>query len=198
MQSTSVLATLFRSGCSNVKYFCKLFLLLATTVAFAQDDGQAGRYLDTDQFVASAFPLARPAVRTLWVAGDLRDSVEHSLGHRFAALRVRYWYDGDISAWVLDEIGKELPITIGVTVREGAIVDVRVLVFRESRGWEVRFPFFTDQFRDSRLDPDGRLSHKIDGITGATLSVGAVTRVAKIALLLDDEVRRKRLTAVVE
>jgi hypothetical protein len=35
----------------------------------------------------------------------------------------------------LDEIGKELPITIGVAVESGAIHNVRVLEFRESRGY---------------------------------------------------------------
>ena len=90
---------------------------------------------------------------------------------------------------LLDEIGKELPITIGVTVVEGAIDNVRILEFRESRGWEVRYPFFTDQYVDARLEADGRLDRRIDGITGATLSVGAVTRIARVALLLDDNIK---------
>ena len=92
------------------------------------------------------------------------------------------------SAWILDEIGKELPITIGVAVADGAIDNVRVLEFRESRGWEVRYPFFTDQFSNARLGSGQRLDRKIDGISGATLSVRAVTRIASIALLLHDQI----------
>ena len=114
--------------------------------------------------------------------------VERLLGHRFSALRVRYWHDGEKSAWILDEIGKELPITIGVAVENGSIRNVRVLEFRESRGWEVRYPFFTDQFVDARLGPDEKLDRRIDGITGATLSVGAVTRIARVALVLHEHV----------
>jgi Na+-translocating ferredoxin:NAD+ oxidoreductase RnfG subunit len=76
-----------------------------------------------------------------------------------------------------------------VTVADGAIENVRVLEFRESRGWEVRYPFFTDQFVDARLEDDGRLDRRIDGITGATLSVAAVTRIARIALLLDGTIK---------
>ena len=110
------------------------------------------------------------------------------LGHDFKSLRVRYWYDGAKSAWVLDEVGKEMPITIGVSVAAGAIDNVRVLEFRESRGWEVRYPFFTDQFIEARLGPNERLDRNIDGITGATLSVNAVTRIARIALLLHEHV----------
>ena len=150
--------------------------------------GEAGRYLERDDYLDKVFAGNVPAVRTLWVAGELREGVERMLGHSFAALRVRYWFDGETSAWVLDEIGKELPITIGVSVTGGAIDNVRILEFRESRGWEVKYPFFTDQFIDARLGPDTSLDRRVDNITGATLSVGAVTRIARIALLLHEHV----------
>jgi hypothetical protein len=162
--------------------------LLAAAVAFAGAGGQAGRYVETEDYLAEQFPAGVPAVSTLWVSGELREEVEHILGHRFGKLRVRYWYDGNTSLWVLDEIGKELPITIGVTVRDHAIADVRVLEFRESRGWEVKYPFFTEQFRQARLNGGGHLDREIDSITGATLSVSAVTRVAKVALIMHGNV----------
>jgi hypothetical protein len=170
----------------------RLFLLLLMVTpgsALAGSGGEAGRYMETDDYVSVAFPAGSPAPSTLWISGDLRDAVERVLGHRFAALRVRYWHHGAKSVWILDEIGKELPITIGVTVAGGAIDNVRVLEFRESRGWEVRYPFFTDQFVDARLEANGHLDRRIDGITGATLSVGAVTRIARVALLLDDNIK---------
>jgi Na+-translocating ferredoxin:NAD+ oxidoreductase RnfG subunit len=63
-----------------------------------------------------------------------------------------------------------------------------VLEFRESRGWEVRYPFFTDQFVEAKLDQNERLDRNIDGITGATLSVNAVTRIARIALFLHEHI----------
>lgn len=165
-----------------------LSLILATGLAFAGPAGEAGRYVETDDYLRSVFLAEVPAPETLWVTGDLRADVERVLGHRFSALRVRYWADEARSAWVLDEVGKELPITIGVSVANGAIADVEVLEFRESRGWEVRYPFFTDQFADARLGPDEHLDRRIDGITGATMSVDAVTRIARIALLLHEHV----------
>jgi hypothetical protein len=161
---------------------------LATATVSAAAGGKAGRYLSSGEFLDSAFPAGAPESSTLWVKGDLRQAIESSLGHPFGSLRIRYWKDGDSSAWILDEIGKELPITIGVAVTAGEIRDVRILEFRESRGWEVRYPFFTDQFRQARLGSDGDLTRDIDGISGATLSVNAVTRVARIALLLHETV----------
>lgn len=166
-----------------------LIVLAASGPAFAGSGGEAGRYIETNDYVQDAFPGGSPAAHTLWISGELRSAVEAILGHRFAALRVRYWMDGTTSVWILDEIGKELPITIGVTVANGAIDNVRVLEFRESRGWEVRYPFFTDQFEGARLRSDGGLDRSIDGITGATLSVSAVRRIARVALLLDDTVQ---------
>ena len=161
------------------------------SAALAESNEHAGRYIESDAYVADAFPDKVPPASTLWVSGELRENVERVLGHRFASLRVRYWDDGDTSVWILDEIGKELPITIGVTVHKAQIQNVQVLEFRESRGWEVRYPFFTDQFHDVRLDKNGRLDRNIDGITGATLSVGAVTRIARTALILDGHIREK-------
>ena len=161
---------------------------LAAAVALAGDGGQAGRYMEVDDYLASAFPQGVPKVQVLWVSGDLRETVEDVLGHRFGKLRTRYWFDGNSSVWVLDEIGKELPITIGVTVEDGVIADIKVLEFRESRGWEVKYPFFTDQFRDAALDEKLRLDRDIDSISGATLSVSAVTRIARIALILHENI----------
>ena len=162
--------------------------LFAPVLLLAGPGDEAGRYVETDEYLRSVFAAEVPASKTLWVNGDLRTSLEEVLGHPFGRLRVRFWQHGARSTWVLDEIGKELPITIGVTVDSGAIENVRVLEFRESRGWEVRYPFFTRQFVEARLGHDDRLDREIDGITGATLSVGAVTRVARVALLLHDHV----------
>ena len=154
--------------------------------AAAAATNEAGRYEEKHAYLERAFPAGVPSPRTVWIDGELRETVEEVLGHEYNRLRIRYWKDGDRSAWILDEIGKELPITIGVTVDAGALHDVRVLEFRESRGWEVRYPFFTRQFVAARLDEKRRLSRNIDGITGATLSVRAVTRIARVALLLHE------------
>lgn len=167
-----------------------LLLFLAAGPAFAGPGVEAGRYMEADEYLRDVFPTELPAAKTLWVTGDLRDGVERMLGHSFSVLRVRYWFDGTRSAWILDEVGKELPITIGVTVADSAIDNVRVLEFRESRGWEVRYPFFTDQFRKAKLGADERLDRRIDGISGATLSVRAVTRIARIALLLHEQIEQ--------
>lgn len=162
---------------------------LAVSVVVRMAEAAPGLYLSTADFVETAFTGAAGEPESLIVDAELRSEIEQILGHPFARLRLRYWRSGDRTAWVLDEIGKTEPITIGVTIESGNVSAVRVLEFRESRGWEIRYPFFTDQFNGARLDGRLTLDRSIDGITGATLSVIAVDKVVRTALLLDGRVR---------
>lgn len=86
-----------------------------------------------------------------------------------------------------DEIGLHEPITMLVSVTAGREVGpVRVLVFRESRGGEVRRRRFLDQFLGkTRADPL-RITRDIDAVTGATYSSRAVTAGVKRVLALVD------------
>ena len=164
-------------------------LLLAALCACWPLAGAArGVYLTPDEFLGEAFPGSAPQLHTLWLSAALKQRVEGALGHPPAQLRMRYWRAGDRTAWVLDEIGKTHPITFGVVVESSAIAAIRVLEFRESRGDEVRHAFFTRQFEGAGLTgDDARLDRDIDGISGATLSVWAMRKVARLALLLHDE-----------
>lgn len=143
-----------------------------------------GTYLTVPEFVANTFAGSEPPIKTLWLSGELQQRLHAVFGHPYKSLRLRYWQQETKSAWVLEEIGKELPITLGVVVNGASIEQIRVLTYRESRGGEVRHPFFTEQFEGAQLGADGVLDRHIDGITGATLSVRAVTRVAEAALVL--------------
>ncbi len=143
-----------------------------------------GTYLTVPEFVSSTFRGSEPPLKTLWLSGELQQRLHKVFGHPYKSLRLRYWQQDAKSAWVLEEIGKELPITLGVVVNGASIEQIRILTYRESRGGEVRHPFFTEQFEGAQLGADDTLDRQIDGITGATLSVRAVTRVAEAALVL--------------
>ena len=163
-------------------------ILLAAILAMAANVVVAEDYMGRDDFLRLAFDQANPELQTLWLTKETREAAREALGDAPAGLRLRYWRAGDRTAWILEEIGKEKPITIGVSIRERRIERVQVLAFRESRGGEIRYPFFTEQFTGMELGSDGYLSESVDGITGATLSVRAVDRVARLALWLDARV----------
>ena len=75
-----------------------------------------------------------------------------------------------------------MPITIGVVIDQGKISSVKILAYRESRGGEVRYPAYMAQYQGATLTDKYKLDKSIDGITGATLSVWAVNKVAALAL----------------
>jgi uncharacterized protein with FMN-binding domain len=79
---------------------------------------------------------------------------------------------------------------VGVIIDNHHIVQLQVLAFRESRGWEVKHSFFTDQFITSTLSTEQTLSQSIDGISGATLSVNALTKIAQLALFFDQTISK--------
>ena len=146
-------------------------------------------YQRPEDFVREAFGGKPPPAKVLWLTGERKKAVTRILGHPPPRLRLRYWLKGARSVWILEEIGKERPITVGVVVEDGRIRRLKVLIFRESRGYEVRHDFFTRQFEGATLKSGTRLDRRIDGISGATLSVRAVTKLARLALWLDQEVR---------
>lgn len=140
--------------------------------------------MSPESFLAETFAGKAPQSKLLVLPAELRDQVQAVLGHPYEGMRIRYWWLDGKSAWILDEIGKEKPITLGVSIHDDKIDSVQVLVYREERGGEIRLSSFRDQFRQTQLTSDQSLDKKIDGISGATLSVNAVRNVARLALVL--------------
>ncbi|MBL0711550.1 MAG: FMN-binding protein [Colwellia sp.] len=134
--------------------------------------------------------------KTLWLTKEDKVIVADILSHKFNRMRIRYWQSdhnhNKDKVWILDEIGKEKLITIGVHINahqgKQQIQKLKVLTFRESRGDEVRHEFYAKQFTYAGLDSERRLTKHVDGITGATLSVRATTKVARLALWLNNKV----------
>ena len=142
---------------------------------------------------AEDFPVTHfstpPAMHQLWLTPAVKSRLQAILGHPYPGLRVRYWESGGKTAWVLDETGKEQPITAGIVIKQGKVESLEILAYRESRGSEVQQSFFTHQFEQAALDRRDALDKKVDGISGATLSVSAVSRMARAALALDAATR---------
>ncbi|MCL1076698.1 FMN-binding protein [Parashewanella spongiae] len=162
--------------------FCFSLSLCISPLSLAKE------YLSSKDFISQSFNGEPSQRKVYWLEDDTKKTIESILGHRFKKLRLRYWQHKQQTVWILNEIGKESPITIGIHIRDNKIVRTKVLVYRESRGDEVRHDFFTNQFVNAELTDELKLSKHIDGISGATLSVNALTKVSRIALMLHKEV----------
>jgi len=162
-------------------------LLLFITLLFLQSAMAKGVYQTPLAFLGHAFNGNVPNPSTVWVTKEKKQVISDILQHAPSFIRTKYWQEGAKTVWILDEIGKEKPITVGLVIEGGRITQLKVLTFRESRGWEVKHDFFTRQFDSTGITPNLKLDQTIDGISGATLSVRALKKVARIALYLEQQ-----------
>ena len=172
----------------SLEIMLKQFLLFIL-ICYLPHTG-AAEYQSQEDFVQEAFAGNPPKPKSFWIKKELKQPVSEILQHSPGFLRARYWLQDDKSVWILNETGKTQPITVGIIIEKGKISLLKVLTFRESRGWEVKHEFFTDQFKQASLLDDYVLDKPIDGISGATLSVRALTKTAKLALFFDQQIRQ--------
>jgi hypothetical protein len=142
-------------------------------------------YEQPSAFLARHFG-SMPKTQVLALSETQQKQLATILGHRYGQQQVRYWAKDGKTAWILNEIGKTEPITTGFIAHGGKLAEVKVLIYRESHGWEVSRPFFTKQFVGASLNGH-RLSKPVDGVVGATLSVRAITRLSAAALYLSQQ-----------
>jgi hypothetical protein len=170
----------------NLKRILITLVLFNTSAAIAAESV----YQSPKDFLSATFS-APPDPQRLTLSGDLSKQVKAILGHRYKKIRVPYWQDGCRSAWILEEIGKERYITTGFVVNAQGLEKAKVLIFRESRGWEVKHDFFGQQFIGANLTKKNKLDTHIDNISGATMSVNAVTNISRMALLLHKHITKE-------
>ena len=167
-----------------------LIFAVASASASAQTYKPAERvYKKTDKYVEDAFNGNVPKKETIWVIGDLRDNINTvNAEYGGTPVRYRYWRQGNRTVWVLENIARTMPITAGVTVEGGMIEDISVLIYRETRGQEIQNRVHRAQFYGVKLNDEIALDKPINGISGSTLSANSMKRMARIALLLHNNV----------
>ena len=166
----------------------KIYLLLICTLFSI--NLWADEYQSPEAFITEAFSGTPPKPKSLWVSKQLKEPVAKILQHNPSFMRTRYWQEDNKTVWILNETGKTQAITVGIVIENNMISLLKVLTFRESRGWEVKHTFFTDQFKQIELNDRNNLNKQIDGISGATLSVRALTKTAKLALFFNQQIQK--------
>ena len=144
--------------------------------------------LSKKDFLEEAFSADTPKNKSLFFKGEVKEISRKIMGHKYSKVRFKYWRSDSRTALILERIGKVMPITAGFIINNCKIASVHVLVYRESHGWEIRYPLFRDQFEGVHLIKDYTLNKKIDGITGATLSVNSMKKMTQLALAMHNKI----------
>lgn len=165
------------------KYLCRFFMM-ALLLCGGSALAAARVYQKPSEFVKASLG-ALPPTQALKLTAAQQSAVTRLLGKRYKTTTIRYWTRNGKTAYILEEIGKVEYITVGVSVKAGKIEGLNVLVYRETHGMEVARSAFTKQFKGVSIKSDSQLTRNPRNIAGATLSVRALTKLARLALYLE-------------
>lgn len=174
-------------GLPRIRRALLAVVLLGAAGAFSNAaDGEVDVYLDLEEAPRAVFPEADSFERK---DVPVDDAMRRRMKKRIGRLKPSIWEpfyitytarkNGKIAGYavIAEEIGKHRPITfiVGVTP-QGEVQDVALMMYREPVGDEVRYEVFLKQFDDKRLEDPIFPRRDIKNITGATLSVRAMSR----------------------
>jgi FMN-binding domain len=159
-----------------------------------QEMSMAEVFLSEEEAVKLMFPKSERIKKDLLtVPADRKQAIEERIGWKFPedSFEVYIGETGtqvDGYALVQNTIGKHKPMTYMVGVdNRGYISNIELLIFRESRGSEVRQKRFNSQYEGKTVLDPVRLNKDIINISGATMSVRSMTAGIKRVLVLVDE-----------
>jgi Na+-translocating ferredoxin:NAD+ oxidoreductase RnfG subunit len=190
-------------------FFFSLVLLIVSSVPARAEriwDSDLKRFLtDQELAIAEAFMSEEEGVKIMLpkservrkdvikLSPEKKAQIEERIGWKFPEQSFEV-YIGETGnqidgyALVQNTIGKHKPMTYMVGIdNKGQVSDVELLVFRESRGSEIRQKRFNAQYEGKTVLDPVRINKDIINITGATMSVRSMSAGIKRVLVLVDE-----------
>jgi Na+-translocating ferredoxin:NAD+ oxidoreductase subunit G len=134
------------------------------------------------------FDLTDPAL-----AARVRQRLGYTPAKQKATFYVALDAQGQVDgyAFIDEELGQHLPITFGVKLSPTGMVErLEILVYRESRGDEIRDARFKKQFAGKTSTDALRLNVDVAAISGATISSSSMAVGVKRAVVLFEECLR--------
>ena len=156
--------------------------------------GSIDVYLTEEEALKILFPKAQKIqAEELRLTPDQKIRIQDRIGWKFPEESFRAFKaetDGKVDGYAViqETIGKHRPITyiVGITP-QGKVFDVEIMVYRESKGSEVRRKRFNAQYEGKTAQDPISINKDIINITGATMSVRSVSAGVKRALVLVEE-----------
>lgn len=159
-----------------------------------QEMAMAEVFLTEEEALKLMFPKSNK-IRTEFIrlTAEKKNQIEERIGWKFPeeGFEVYIGETGtqvDGYALVQNTIGKHKPMTYMVGVdNKGQVSNVELLVFRESRGSEIRQKRFNSQYEGKTVLDPVRINKDVINISGATMSVRSMSAGIKRVLVLVDE-----------
>jgi len=136
-------------------------------------------------YLEKIFQGPPPEPGYLWIKPSIRPKIEAVIMHGYNGFRIKYWDKNEKTVWILEDIAKEKPVCVGIITYQEKIISLDIIFSNGKWGKQIQNINFINQFENVEIDEKGILNKNIDGISGATLSVNVVSRLAQLALLLD-------------
>ncbi len=182
------------------KRFLRWLLLLA--LLFAASDSRAERYLTSDEAKQLCFPQAdRFEEQVHLFTAAQKKSIAKQAGSPVRLRGQRYCiaHQGTnfLGVLVADHVlGKHEIIDYAVALApDGTVLQIEILEYRESHGYEIRGEKWREQFKGKTTKDKFRLNGDIYNISGATISCRSVTDGIKRVLATFELVLRPALPA---
>jgi hypothetical protein len=159
-----------------------------------QEMSMAEVYMTEDEGVKIMLPKSeRVRKDRIRLSQERKTQIEERIGWKFPEEEFDI-YIGETGtrvdgyAMVQNTIGKHKPMTYMVGIDgQGSVSDIELLVFRESRGSEIRQKRFNSQYEGKTVLDPVRINKDIINISGATMSVRSMSAGIKRVLVLVDE-----------
>ena len=146
--------------------------------------GNSSAEMSTEAFVESS--LGRlPAEKRILLQGDVQEAVRSAYDGRYPAFSIPYREQDGKRVWVLKAQGKHGYVKAGFVIQDGRLLNPWVLSSKEQGGRGIETSPFLKQFEGVGLKGPSQMDRRIDGLSGATLSVNAMKKMARTALVLD-------------
>ena len=159
-----------------------------------QEMTMAEVFMTEDEGVKTMFPKSERVRKDLIkLNAERKTQIEDRIGWKFPEEEFEVYIGEsgtrvDGYAMVQNTIGKHKPMTYMVGVDgQGSVSDIELLVFRESRGSEIRQKRFNSQYEGKTVLDPVRINKDIINISGATMSVRSMSAGIKRVLVLVDE-----------
>ena len=159
-----------------------------------QEMGQEDVYLTPEDAAKLMFPESdHIRSEVIIITENQKQLIEERIGWHFPETTFDCFIGetkGKIDGWAFIQhtIGKHKPMTYMVGVDDqGEVFGIEVLVYRESRGSEVRKKRFNYQYEGKTAYDPIRINRDIINISGATMSVRSMSAGVKRVLVLAEE-----------